>query len=167
MLDVIWGDNTDLLDQISKEFVGAYSKHLDSFLITDEEYQKVEQKYHFKSNDYDCEDEQTGGILVSDLDDYLLMTWEDKTIPISISFVYPETIEINMYENIEIALQPYTDENDLDQKDNLVKLFQSKDWYKTIYNYAAHTMLQLVLDDTTIEIKSQMRELDKEFEEDE
>ncbi|MEG0898368.1 MAG: hypothetical protein RSF40_01480 [Oscillospiraceae bacterium] len=160
MFKVIWGENKDLINIIREEYIGAYSDETTSFLVTDEEYEKIEAKYHFNSENYNDEDEKTGYIIVDSLNDYLEMQWEDQYIPIDLTFVSPERIEINLLNDVEIALQAYESVGGTQQEENVKELLQSKDWYNFIYKETAILMLSLVLDTTKAEIEGQIRALE-------
>ena len=159
MLKVIWGDNDTLIKEISKQFNGAYSAELESLLVTDEEYLKIENVYHFESDDYDHDNDETGRVTTDSISDYLEMIWEETEIEISMTFTYPEKISIQLVNDVEIALEPYVTKGYPDQEKNLNELFSSVDWYQEIYKYVQEIMLTLVLDTTKSEINNMINRI--------
>lgn len=153
MFKVIFGDNDGVLEVIKNEFSGAYSEKVEAILVTNDEYQKIEDKYHFESDEYDDENDEIGSISVSTLNDYLEMMWEQETIEIPVTFVYPDKIEIQLNNDVEIALQVYEDKDYSKQKEEVDELLNSKDWYEKLYKETVIIMLELVLNDVRNQIK--------------
>jgi len=156
MLKAIYCDDPKLIELLNQENGIVYSESQNSFLVDSKTFEVLDKKYLLTEND-------SGDINVFEtLTEFFECVWEETTIPISLTFTYPDCIEIQLIDDIEIALQPYEAKNYPEQEESIAKLFKAKDWYKIIYNQIAQTMLQLVLDSITSEIKAEIYNLDED-----
>ena len=157
MVKVIYVDSIEITEKLKNENGIAYSKEQQSFLMDEETFNELDSQYNFEElRKSDCLI-----TVYNTLEEFLECAWEEKTIEIPVMFTYEKNVTFNLYNDIEIALEPYEKYNDKEK--NISKLFNSKDWYLTLCNETSVVMLEVFLDSITMEIKNQTRELTKQL----
>ena len=141
-LKVIYVDSIELTEKMKNEKDIAYSKPQQAFLMTEEKFVELNNKYGFEK--YDT------------LKSFLECDWESSEIQIPLVFTYEKTIDINLYNGIEIILDAYETFPD---KEDIDKLFNSKDWHEFLYNEISIILLEVFLDNLTADIKNKVEVL--------